>query len=169
MRFSMKGMLVAVAGVALGCAALLNANYHSALGATAVAALVLLAAIPLVVYRVGVARAFWVGFVGFGWGYVLLVMALGEWDVKVETPTRWLLYRLHELVATEHVDTQWQPPPAFLAARQVVLPPKILSPDLGHFVNVGRPVFLLVLACVGGLVGQSLYLSSEREKKESGP
>ena len=66
-QFSIRQLLIAVAFVGLGMAALLNANPWWQSAAWTVTILLLSAAILLAVYRVEQARAFWIGFLVFGW------------------------------------------------------------------------------------------------------
>ena len=73
-QFSMRGLLVGIAVVSLGIAALVNAGplWQGIMWGVALYALT--AAILLVVYRRDQSRAFWLGFTLFGWLYLLLVL-----------------------------------------------------------------------------------------------
>lgn len=73
LSFSLKWMLAGVAGVALGCVALLYASPVASGIAYTVTTVLLLTAVVGGIVLQKEARAFWVGFAVFGWGYVALV------------------------------------------------------------------------------------------------
>lgn len=77
-RFTLRALLGLVLFVAVGCASLLRATPVVASIACGATLLLLLAAIPLCVYRTGERRAFWLGFALFGLGYY--VIACGPWQ-----------------------------------------------------------------------------------------
>ena len=71
-RLSIAGLMVAVAGTACGCAALARPSRFWAGAATLVMLGGLAASLLGAAFRRGQARAFWVGFALFGWGFFLL-------------------------------------------------------------------------------------------------
>lgn len=73
-QFSIRGLLAAVTILAVGIAALLNANgvWQGAMWGLALYALT--AAVLLVVYRREEARAYWLGFAIFGWMYLAVFL-----------------------------------------------------------------------------------------------
>jgi hypothetical protein len=73
-QFSIRGLLWAVTFLAVGMAALLNANGLWQGLAWGLALYALTAAILLVVYRRQEQRAYWLGFAIFGWSYLLLFL-----------------------------------------------------------------------------------------------
>ncbi len=73
-QFSIRGLLWAITVLAVGMAALLNANALWQGLAWGLALYALTAAILLVVYRRAEQRAFWLGFAVFGWSYLLLFL-----------------------------------------------------------------------------------------------
>lgn len=77
-RFTLRALLGLVFFIAVGCASLLRATPVVASIACGATLLLLLAAIPLCVYRTGERRAFWLGFALFGLSYY--VIACGPWQ-----------------------------------------------------------------------------------------
>src|SRR5438876_2766461 len=71
-RFTIRKLLAATAVVALGCLALLKSSDMVAAAMMGAVALMLMAGIVLAIYRLGDARAFWIGFAVFGWSYLFL-------------------------------------------------------------------------------------------------
>ena len=81
-RYSISGMLVLVASIAIGFAALHTASAFWALGLLTVEYVLLVSSLLGIYFRAGRERAGWVGFAFFGWGFILLSMgplALGEY------------------------------------------------------------------------------------------
>jgi hypothetical protein len=80
MRFTVRHLMIAVAAVSVGLAVLVSGSETLA-GTVLLLTLGMLAVTVLgIVYRRGEARAFWLGFALFGWGYTAL--ALGHWWVR---------------------------------------------------------------------------------------
>jgi hypothetical protein len=73
-QFSIRQLLVAVAFVAIGAAALRNANSYWMSAVWAFVPLLLAVAILLAIFRRGQSQAFWIGFGLFGWLYFALVL-----------------------------------------------------------------------------------------------
>jgi hypothetical protein len=71
-RYNIAGMLVAISFVAVGFAALREATDQWDSGLFSLTVGVLLNAVLLAVHRIEARRAFWIGFVLFGWGYLSL-------------------------------------------------------------------------------------------------
>jgi hypothetical protein len=71
-RYNIAGMLVAISFVAVGFAALREATDQWDSGLFSLTLGVLLNAVLLAVHRIEARRAFWIGFVLFGWGYLSL-------------------------------------------------------------------------------------------------
>src|SRR5262245_60138021 len=72
LRLTVGGMLVLMIPLAVGSAALSNPTATWAALVFYATLILLFSAIMGVVYRRGAARAFWLGFALFGWGYWLL-------------------------------------------------------------------------------------------------
>jgi len=94
-QFSVRGLLWAVTFLAVGIAALLNANglWQGAMWGLALYALT--AAVLLVLYRREEKRAFWLGFAVFGFAYLLLLIVSQQSWLRI-TPLR-----QRELFATQ--------------------------------------------------------------------
>jgi hypothetical protein len=73
-QFSLRALLGAAVFVAVACSSLLYASETIASLVFTATVLVLLAAVVAAVCRRGAARAFWVGFAIFGWGYLWLAI-----------------------------------------------------------------------------------------------
>ena len=71
-RYNIASMLGAISFVAVGFAALREANDQWDSGLFSLTLGALLNAVLLAVHRTEARRAFWVGFVLFGWGYLSL-------------------------------------------------------------------------------------------------
>lgn len=185
MRISVKGVLLAVAAVAVSCAALINANDVWAAVVYGVTLGCLFVAIVGAIFRRGHRRAFWAGFAVFGWGYFLLMGATLENPLGGRAgglPTSLLLVKLHDVVATEDVADVAEDRRGrrggyggndggygggghgggygggYGGASRPVTPRQLEFAQIGHLAS------LLLFACAGGLVGQQFFASSEREK-----
>ena len=73
-QFSVRQLLAAIAFVAVGAAALRNANDYWMSGIWAFVSLLLAVVILLVIFRRGQSQAFWIGFALFGWLYFAIVL-----------------------------------------------------------------------------------------------
>src|SRR5262245_15366850 len=130
-QFSLGTLLVAIAWVAVTCVALRTANEAWA-GAASIAAIgALLFAVLVIVYRTGRMRAFAVGFVVFGTGY-LFVSSVDTPDVAdahCQLPTtRWAI-GLYTLMHGNNVQTSTTTFPVTTAAVPALpRPPVALSP-----------------------------------------
>lgn len=84
-QFSIRGLLVAIAVVALGTVALLNANPWWETFAWGAGLVLLACSILLVVYRREEQRAYWLGFSIFGGLYLALLMFISaiEWRTSI--------------------------------------------------------------------------------------
>ena len=71
-RYNIASMLGAISFVAVGFAALREANDQWDSGLFSLTLGLLLSAVLLAVHRTEARRAFWIGFVLFGWGYLSL-------------------------------------------------------------------------------------------------
>ncbi len=74
-RFSLMGLLVTVLFVAMVCGAVTVGSIYLIELVSVATAVMLLATILGIIYRSGSARAFWIGFAVFGWGYYVLQLS----------------------------------------------------------------------------------------------
>lgn len=113
-QFSVRGLLVVVALVAVGCTALINASplWDSVILTAVLAAL--LGAVVASACRRGSARAFWLGFGVVGWGYLWLS---GMLLANLSTPLRLPMYYSWDepVLATTRL-TRWIYETAFRSA-----------------------------------------------------
>ncbi|HUE74665.1 MAG TPA: hypothetical protein VMP01_27605 [Pirellulaceae bacterium] len=125
-QFSIRGLLWAVTILAVGMAALLNANGLWQGLSWGLVLYALTASILLVVYRRSEQRAFWVGFSVFGWAYLLLFLTSQYPTLPFsQSPHRKDPFREKELLATQLA--QWShenllPESRRVAEIQVTLP-----------------------------------------------
>ena len=173
MRFSIKRMLAAVAGVAIGCAALLNANAVWAGLLYGVAIIAICAAILGIIYRKGRHRAFWCGFAVFGWASLLLMGANpnGGWAVRL--PSYQLMRYLHRIIVTEErvplSDPRVSDEERIQAQQQVgVTGTTIELPDRFAFYAVGQWICLLLFALLGGFIGCCFHASASQKQALKG-
>lgn len=164
MRFSIKWMLIGIAGVALACAALVSASDLWAAIVYAATLVCLFVAIVGTAFRRGRHRAFWTGFAVFGWGYFLLMGATLENPLGGRAsalPTHPLLMKLHDAVAKETSVSITRRARAVYENEYVRMTNR--RPRQREFAKVGHLVLLLLFASAGGLVGQYFFASSETE------
>jgi hypothetical protein len=118
-QFRFRTLLVAVASVALGITALVNAESAWAHSLFFAVLAILTLAVPLAFYRDGERRAFWAGFALFGWVYVILLSNIDErprleWNGVVargpsaNVPTSRLTYWVYSRAYGDPADTQVQ-------------------------------------------------------------
>jgi hypothetical protein len=143
MRVSIAGILVWVALLGVGFAALRNPSllWSNALFSVALGTLTL--AVLAAVYRRGRHRAFWVGFATCGWVYLLL--ALGPANESLLSPY---------LVTTAILDVLFEQvipqPPAPGAAPPAIMPPVPAASAVNDQTSAGNAV---VLQAVFGGIG----------------
>jgi hypothetical protein len=150
-QFTLASLIAAVAAVACGCVVLRFANDLLAGLTFSVVLVALLVGALAAVYRIGAARAFWLGFVLFGLCY--LVQAFGFLESGWRLPTtRFLLYvqpKLHDMNLARGWDATTRP-----------------SQLVQNFVDVGHCLLAVVFAFVGGLIGRMLHRGSMRKNTE---
>jgi hypothetical protein len=100
-QFSVRQLLIAVAFVAIGAAALRNANSSWMCAWWGVLPLMLAVAILLAIFRRGQSQAFWVGFALFGWLYLAVVL-VAYWPTANAARYDPLAY--HQLATTKLID-----------------------------------------------------------------
>lgn len=179
MRFSIKWLLIAVAAVAAGCVALLNASDLWADVVSGTVVVCLLIALIGTVASQGHRRAFCWGFAVFGWGYLLLMETLSGWSLSLVTQR--LLEQLHGLVAAETEiprDEYWEmqglePGPPVdpgggggLGEASGAKPGMVreVLPMFGYFLKIGHAICLLLFALLGGLTGRYFHPAAPQQK-----
>lgn len=189
-RFSIRHLLMWTAFVAVGCVALRSSSETWSGVLHAVSLLSLGAAILLLIYRQGAARAYWLGFALSGWLYVIILMygwslsREGRFYVPIE-PDHLITSRL-SIAAYQWSYTLLAPRPApnyggggfggggggFGAGGGFVTPPPpaFTGPPQHEFVNVAHALWTLLLAACGGCFAQWLYLTrATDEKRDAAP
>jgi hypothetical protein len=168
LRFSLLGLAGFVTAAAVGCAALIRASATIASAATTV--LVVALSLSAVAALAGGPRrrGFWIGFAVCGWLYVLVIFGPLADSVGNTLLTTTLLYRASAVMPGS------QPPPRQI--KHVVTMPDDGSTELigvdftfvsppdpassGYalqFRQIGQVLCTLLLACLGGVMGQVLY------------
>jgi hypothetical protein len=163
MRFSIKWMLIGIAGAAVACAALVNASELWAAIVYAATLVCLFVALVGAIFRRGRQRAFWTGFAVFGWGYFLLMGATLENPIGGRAhglPTHPLLMALHDAVAKETGASTARR--ARAAWEDDLVSRMNRRPHPREFAKVGHLVLLLLFASAGGLVGQYSFAPTEK-------
>jgi len=87
-RFTVQWMMCLTLFLAVGIASLLNASAGWVMVVRSLSASLLLIAILGTIYRTGRRRAFWVGFLTFGWGYVILSVIADQSKDTLVSPSR---------------------------------------------------------------------------------
>ncbi len=120
-QFSIRSLLMAVTIVAVGVAALLNANLWWEAGTWLVALSLLASGILLCIYRQGQQRAYWLGFVIFGGlylGLVLITSLVNQYHDML--PTQLLHLAYDKVIPLESKSEYAQPPGTFAPATTAV-------------------------------------------------
>lgn len=170
--FSIKGLLLAVTLAAFALTALLNASANWVLVLNSLTALLLLTALIAVVYRTGPKRAFWVGFLVFCCGQLLL---RSQWlEQRFPTLTTIADEKLYELVrrdvpvpadvleATRNPDMRYSK--RILEDNADGSPKVQYFQNLPHKAHLERASYCLwswVLGLAGGLLARYFYIRRE--------
>ena len=171
-RFSLASLMSSVLVIAVACAAL---RYASELWASVVFTLtvgLLLGATLCVVFRGGDARAFCLGFVLFGGGYLFVVF--GPWfrgNASPQPPallTTRLLEYLHPKLS-QTVTLPGSGSGTNLVTLQLLIdenihpgPRTVVVPSWEHFQQVGHSLLALIIALVGGVLAR-YFCTAPRE------
>ena len=153
-QFSLRMLLVVVAFVAVGCAALANASPAVADTAYTMAIGVMFIALLGILYRREADRAFWVGFAIFGMGYLLL---LGSGPLSIRAG------KLATTTLMEYVYSQTGLSDRAVASvvaqsrNQILLPQRAERRARSTFVRIGHSIWTLILAYLGGLLARYFY------------
>jgi hypothetical protein len=111
-RFTISALMGLVVAAAIGFAALREGSEAWASVTFTATAIILLMALPLLIYSRGAIRAAWVGFTLFGWAY--LAFAFSSWSREnlgtPPLPTKWLLEVVHDRI---HAKPQYIPNPNY--------------------------------------------------------
>lgn len=168
-RFSLKGLLFAIAVIAFACVALLNATALWACIAFTGTVLVLLTATVGILFRVDESRASYIGASLFGWTYVLFsfgpAFSESTKPLLVSTPILELLYAHVEREIELHIG----PGGAFLdlpEEAEIIQQPRspyaYRFPIAKQFHTVGHSLFGLLFVTAGGLVARFFYRTKDR-------
>jgi hypothetical protein len=151
MRFTLRGLLVAIAFVAVSVVALLYANWYWVGAARSVVILSLSIAVCGGIFARGAARAFWLGFAILGWIHFASV-GFAHWRGYGYLITDQGISWLHTKVAREQEMMPSADDP--FGPRGTPLRPIIVRrPDLDYFEKVARCITTIVIAGLGGFVG----------------
>ncbi len=189
-HFSVRGLLVFVAYVAVGCAAFFNASPLWASACFTVASILLLAAIVGAICRRGRAQAFWLGFAVVGHGYALLAGTGAGFDTPISLMTGLLNTDRegHRLVTTRLLDWTYEklyPAAAvgtgvgfmsvddigFSTPEPLDYPePDVAAPDYPSYETfscIGESLWTMLFACFGGLLGRYFHAKQSSAKPQA--
>ena len=190
-RFTIGSLLVFVLFLAVGLAALRDANEVWDSGVLGLTLQVLLGSVLLAVHRDGPRRAYWLGFALFGWTYLALIEVP---SIAPRLPTTHALAYLDSLVpgrstevtvrstnsirqrATAYAVARTSGSTASPTVNQVqanhevityskLVPRRALGGSGGstkHFLRIGHSLLALILAGLGAVASRSLYLREHR-------
>lgn len=158
MRFSLKSFLGVFVALSVGVVALVNASHLwvSALGLVTIA--LLLTSLLATIQLEGRARARWMGFAIFGWGYFLFVYPamLGE---AVSTPFLDAVgSRLRRTIPIPSPAPSWVRTTASEGGKTVAV---VVDPR--NVVRVGRQLLCLVFASIGAWVASALHFRQRKK------
>jgi hypothetical protein len=189
-RFTIRNLLLIVLFVAVAVAALREATDGWDSSLFGLTFLILLTAVLLAVHRTDRKRAYWLGFVLFGWTYLVASLitpiearlpttkALAYLDSKLPGRERiWLT----EVLATSNTTNPntiqavaFSPQGSTLTTssqgvvrRWDVTTSKLLAGPNGtteNFVHIGHSLLVLVIALLGGRLSRYLYKSGQEEQ-----
>jgi hypothetical protein len=154
-RFSLLGLFIAVAFLALGCAAMAKPSYAWASGIWTATMLVLAASLIGCFYGTRQTRAFCVGFAIFGCGHMILSLAPWFDDYTGELLfTRHMLDYVggklgHRVAVHEQMPGIWRNLPSSAISESLEL--AYLA-----YVVIGQSILTLAVGLLGGLIGRRL-------------
>jgi hypothetical protein len=165
LRYSLRTLGAAVTAIAIGCAALLNANHWVASTAWTLVFMVLsLASIAAVLTR----RGFWTGFAIAGWLYLLVgigpLSGYHNGNLLTTAALQWGAKQLpkgeqHVLLYEQGYATQLD---YATFVRQILVAPQLRAANTAQlsladpsvsFVSIGQSLWTLLLALIGGRFG----------------
>jgi hypothetical protein len=162
MRFSLKWLLIAVAFVAVGLVALLQANNVWRVAFENASLFALLVATSAAVYSLGERRAFCFGFVMFGLTYFLFGFFSNSRErLLTTTGLRAIHPKLFE--AKSDVIPFEEPIDGDVVGTATMLPGgvnarvMIVRPRLTDFIAVGNAVVCMVFGLLGGVIARAFY------------
>lgn len=165
-RMTILGLMGVVAACGVASYWLAHPTFHAASLAFTAAMTVLL--VGLLEARYGRDRAFWFGFVVFGWGYALLAFAPGAWlGVRPYLFTSHLLGDLADLLGrtklSNRIEFSWQDD-----LRQVVreagLNQWFMTLDGDRFQRIGHSLAAVLHGLAGGILAG--FLARRRREGE---
>jgi hypothetical protein len=182
LRFTILGLMGLVVAAAIGFAALREGSEAWASITFAATAIILLMALPLLIYSRGAIRAACVGFTLFGWAY--FVFFFGWWSGEglgvPPLPTKWLLGLVHDQI---HAKPQYIPNPQFTGVSfgtipLLNIPPSsqqyILKPGttywMGnevHYRQIGHCLIALAFGALGAVWSRIVFAFQARRDAHS--
>jgi hypothetical protein len=180
-RFTISGMMGVIVVAAIGFAGIREGTEIWAGVTFAVTALILLMALPCLVYSRGAPRAAWFGFTLFGWAYLLFIFWWPAEQLGVPpSPLRWLLDLVHDRI---HAKAQYVPNPNFPVAQTLpfAMPsipggPLIIKPgttywmgDERHYRQVAHCLLALAFGAFGAFWSRQVYSFQLRRSSSASP
>jgi hypothetical protein len=172
LRFSIKSFLIAFTIVSVACAAFLYPSPMLASGVYTAALLIFLCGFPAAVLSRNSDRAYWIGFTICGAGYLAMATLDERGDpsqaahVHPEPSllTSQLLLRVHYYWPTSRIGSAsgTSAPTTSEGVMRIGDQLFFIRDDAQSFIRVGNSVFSLLLAFVGGALGQRCHGNKEQ-------
>lgn len=170
-NFSIKWLLALILAIAFLATGLANASIIWASLSLTLAFFGLLFGVLGLIFRRNEKRAYWIGFVLFGFAYAVAMYAPGfDRVLGQRLVTTKILGYLEPVI--RRTDASALNSVLGMSAAHVATDPvqeAVLRwvPQWDHFQQVGHSTFAIMLACIGGGLAHRLYLSTASAKAES--
>ena len=182
-RFSISALMGLVVAAAIGFAALREGSEAWASVTFTATAIILLMALPLLIYSRGAIRAAWVGFALFGWAFFAFTFSSwwsGEHLGAPPLPTKWLLGLVHDQI---HAKPQYIPNPQYngtgfisfpglnmpSSAQQYILKPGTTywMGNEVHYRQIGHCLLALAFGVFGAVWSRLVFAFQARRAAQS--
>jgi hypothetical protein len=163
-RFSLMGLLATVGFVAIVCGAVTVGSIYLIELVSVVTAVILLGAILSIIYRTGIARAFWIGFAVFGWGsYVLQQSPMKLLAAENFLRDAYPFFRRTTPLPPNAPEPTWVRETDNEGGSQVAV--IVRQSD---FIRVGKCVYALVFALSGGWMARYFHATRDSARRSDG-
>lgn len=169
-RFSIRSLLVLIAASGLIAVSLARASIYWASLCFSLALLILAISCIAAIFRRGAKRAYWIGFLFLGVGYMMLMYSpvldrlIGHRLITtkmlgyLESSLRQTEDELSGAFRTTSVSSAIDPLPEAMITYPSEDSPRL--PQWGYFQEAGHSAFAILLACLGGAAARYFFLTS---------